>query len=290
MFQDLDNTLKNVLNDPAMDPPLTELLAADKSFVTPDKNFTPAQPTVDLFLYDVKENRELRDPVPIVEKIGNTFVRRQPPLRMDCSYIVTAWSNQVIDAKVVEEHRLLSQAVQWLSRFSTIPEKHLPADWKDKTKPTYQPFPPPTWIAQMDPNKNAGEFWVALGVPPRSAFYLTVTIAMEFGVQVPEGPPVVTKDMRLFDKDRPAAQERWFQIGGKVFEAANPDNLINGAQVRLVEKDETALTNEQGQFTFTLLLAGNYTLGVSKTGFTNQTKNIVVPATSLNAYDVGMAP
>jgi len=33
-------------------------------------------------------------------------------------------------------------------------------------------------VAQFDPNKNAGEFWDALAIPPRPAFYVTVTVAM----------------------------------------------------------------------------------------------------------------
>src|SRR5262245_54087618 len=102
MFQDLDNTLAQVLNDSAA--PI-ELFNANVSFITPDKNFTLAGPTVNLFLYEVKENRDLRDPTPIIEKNGDRFVRKEPPLRVDCSYIVTAWSNAVGDARVVEEHR-----------------------------------------------------------------------------------------------------------------------------------------------------------------------------------------
>jgi hypothetical protein len=273
MFQDLDTTLTQVLNDPAAP---VELQNADKSFVTPDKNFTPGQVTVNLFLYDVKENRELRDPVPIVEKVGNTYIRRQPPLRVDCSYIVTAWSNATAAVKVAEEHRLLSQVLMWLSRFPTLPSTFL------RGSLIGQPFPVYINVAQMDPNKNAGEFWNALGISPRSAFYLTVTIALDLSLQAPEGPAVVTKEIRL--------GESIFQIGGRIFEAANPANLLDGAQVRLVEKGQTAMTDSQGQFTFGGLSAGNYTLQVSKTGFTDQTKTIVVPATTPNAYDVGIAP
>src|SRR3954462_3389469 len=85
MFQDLDSTLAQVVNDPTA--PAT-LRNADVSFETPDRNFTPAPATVNLFLYEVRENRDLRDPTPVVEKVGTTFVRRPPPVRLDCSYIV----------------------------------------------------------------------------------------------------------------------------------------------------------------------------------------------------------
>jgi hypothetical protein len=179
MIRDLDDTLRVILDDP-LGP--TELLNADVSFETPDKNFAPAQATVNLFLYEVKENRELRDPVPITEIVGNTFIKRTPPLRVDCTYIVTTWSNQVGAARVAEEHRLLSQALLWLSRFPIIPAGFLQGSLVNP------PFPHPTMVAQMDGNKNMGEFWSALGSPPRPAFYLVVTIAMDLGVQMPEGP------------------------------------------------------------------------------------------------------
>src|SRR5262252_1280721 len=192
MFQDLDSTLNKILDDETMKgssfaPPLSELFDADVTFVTPDKNFPASlqKATVNLFLYEVKENRELRDPVPVLEKNGSSFSRRLPPVRIDCSYIVTTWSNQAAAVRVVEEHRLLSQALLWLTRFPTIPVKYLQGGLVS------QPFPLQTIVAQVDANKNAGEFWSALGIPPRPAFYLTVTVALELAV-LEQGPLVTT--------------------------------------------------------------------------------------------------
>src|SRR5512146_992616 len=125
MFQDLDATLEQMLNDPAMPPGLADLLGADVSFEAPDRNFAPALPTVNLFLYDVKENRELRNAEPVIQNVGGVILRRRPPIRVDCSYLVTAWSNATGRSQVIEEHRLLALALLWLSRFTTIPEIYL---------------------------------------------------------------------------------------------------------------------------------------------------------------------
>jgi hypothetical protein len=283
MFDSLDDTLKNLLNN-APSSELPELRSADVSFETPDKNYTPAQPTVNLFLYEVKENRELRDRVPIVERVGDEFIRRKPPLRVDCSYIVSAWSNQAGAVKVRQEHLLLSQALLWLSRFPTIPNDNLQGSLAN------QPFPPPTMVAQVDGNKNAtGEFWTALGISPRPTFNLVVAIAMDLRVAVPEGLPVVTSEIRLLEIDKPASLQRWFHIGGRVSEAANPNNAIDEAQVKLVEKNEIVKTNAQGQFIFSDLAAGNYTLEVSKVGFTTRSKAIAIPGESVTAYDVALS-
>jgi Pvc16 N-terminal domain len=230
MFQDLDSTLKKILDDAAMKtppivPPLAELLAADVTFITPDKNFVAAdpKPAVNLFLYDVKENRDLRDPTPIIEKVGNGFRRRQPPVRVDCSYIVTAWSKLTNENQVVEEHRLLAQALLWLTRFPTIPSNYLQGTLAN------QLYPPQMWVAQIDPNKNAGEFWDALAIPPRPAFYLTVTIGMELGLQ--DTGALVTTRFTGIDPGTGTVDETLVQIGGRVL---GPPVTVVRAQATLV--------------------------------------------------------
>ena len=50
MFHDLDSTLTAILDDGTAP---TELHDADVSFETPDRNFAPAQPTENLFLFEV---------------------------------------------------------------------------------------------------------------------------------------------------------------------------------------------------------------------------------------------
>ena len=281
MFRDLDDTLTSVLDDPTGP---AELVGADVNFEIPDDTFNPQQPTVNLFLYDVHENRELRDPVPIIENVGGVFMRRRPPLRVDCSYMVTAWDNSSGATRVANEHRLLSLTLLWLSRFPIIPDVYLRGSLVNP------PFPHRTEVALGDDSKSLGEFWTALKRAPKPSFSLSVTLAMELGVEIPEGPPVATKDMRLLQKGKPATQEQWFQIGGTVIAAGSPPNGISGAEVVLVERGQTATTDAEGRFTFTLLRAGNYSLQVSKVGFTSTTKNIVVPGASPDAYDVTLAP
>jgi hypothetical protein len=287
MFRDLDDTLRTILDD-ANAP--NELRNADVSFETPDKNFAPGQPTVNLFLYQVQENRVLRDPVPITEIVAGEFVRRMPPLRVDCRYLVTAWSNQLGAARTAEEHRLLSQALFWLSRFTTIPTSFLQGSL------VTQPYPPPTLIAQPEANPDQGEFWSALGIFPRSSFHATVTIAMELGVTVPEGPPVVTKDMGLTQAVWDGkelipfgAMQRSFQIGGTVRDA-NTQAVIPNAQLSLANTDRSATSDAEGHFGFSLLPAGNYTLNANAAGFQAASKNIAVPAAVANAYDINLTP
>lgn len=274
MFQYLDMTLQGVLGD-AKAPP--ELRAAQASFLTPERGYAPAENTINLFLYDVKENRDLRDPVPIMKKVGMEFMRRRAPLRVDCSYLVTTWSTAEKDVKVAEEHRLLGAAFLWLSRFPTIPEEHLTGTLAD------QPFPPPTLVAQMDGTRNTAEFWTALGIPPRPCFNLVVTIAMDLGVEVPEGPPVASKEIRL------GGMESVFQIGGTVRNATS-HAPIDAVEVFLVERGICSTSDKEGQFGFSGLSAGSYTLRVTKQEYTTKTQAIQVPGNSPISFDIDLSP
>jgi len=274
VFQDLDATLKKILQDPAAP---TLLKSADVSFETPDKNFVPGHVTVDLFLYDVKENRELRDPTPIIQKVGTSFIRRPPPVRVDCSYIVTAWSSQTGAAKTAEEHQLLAQVLLWLSRFPTLPAGALQGALAT------QLYPPPTMVAQMDPNKNAGDFWIALGIPPRPAFYLTVTIA--FDLDLPTEAPLVTTTIAWYQQDAdPLTREEWINIGGTLLDAAG--HPVTRAWVRLEPIGHMAETDEEGRFVFVKVKRGaNYLLRAGAPGKGETSRNIEIPSPT-GEYDL----
>lgn len=301
MIDELDNVLKGILEDIK---DFVELPELGISFLIPKQDYDPKKPTINLYLYDVHENRELRDPVPIIERVEDSYIKRKPPLRVDCAYMATAWSMKQDEEQPDEEHRLLSHAMLWLSRFPTIPDKYLPDDWKDKTKPTYQPFPPPMWVAQMDGVKEPGEFWAALGSPPRPFFNLIVTIAMDLRKPIEEGPPVTAKvttyGQKEEDKEKliPGSEEEFIQIGGRVFDAENPEQGIGGARVLLVELNKIVVTDEKGRFsfpsreeskTFPGLTKGEYTLQVYAQGFKklDKPKKINVPGPS-EEYEIGL--
>jgi hypothetical protein len=117
---------------------------------------------------------------------------------------------------VAEAHSLLAQALLWLSGFPTIPSTYLQASLAN------QLYPPPTLVAQMDGQKNLGEFWFALGIPPRPAFHLTVTIAMELLLLQVDGSLVTTTLTETHQMDHAESGELWIQIGGTVLQGVPP--------------------------------------------------------------------
>jgi len=193
MFDDLDTTLQEVLRDPAAPP---ELRGADVSFVTPDKDFTPAHPAVNLFFYEAQENHSLRENGPILEFTDGKFHRSAPPIRVDCTYLVTTWSTKTDALKTQEEHRLLGLALVWLNRFPVIGPGFLRGSLANPP----QPFPLPTMVAQLKEDQSSGQFWTALGIAPRPAFSLTVTITMALTEQPEEFPAV--QEVRLNSKQQ----------------------------------------------------------------------------------------
>lgn len=188
MFDDLDATLQAVLKDPAAP---ADLRGADVSFETPDKNFTPAHPAVNLFFYEALENHLLRENGPILQFVDGKYQQSAPPVRVDCTYLVTTWSTKTGALKAQEEHRLLGLALVWLNRFPIIGASYLQGGMANPP----QPFPLPAMVAQLKEDQSSGQFWTALGIAPRPAFSLTATITMALAEQPLEFPAV--QDVRL---------------------------------------------------------------------------------------------
>lgn len=160
MINDLDKTLDALLK--------RDLPSGTVSFDPPDGKFAPSLPCTDLFLYDVRENRDLRVNERIVEQVtADKITTRRPPVRIDCSYLITAWAS---DAQ--NEHLLLSQVIKILLRYPTLPEEVLQGSLAGQDPPL------PTTALQPSLLQSMGEFWQAMGGRPKAAVSYTVTIAM----------------------------------------------------------------------------------------------------------------
>lgn len=275
MIQDLSLILRKILNDPSLPEPLK---SAQIAFDRPTEPYNPGQRTVNLFLYDVRENVELRNNEPTYQRQNGQVIIRQPPLRVACSYLVTAWpAGATGEALVLQEHQLLSQALQTLSRHPLIP-----ADLLNGTSLEGQEPPLPMVTALVDPQKNLSEFWTAVGNKLRPSFMVTVTIAME--AFAPEtAPTVITQRTRIEQQGLPATRETFFRIGGRVTNAA--DAPVVSATVTLVEIGLVATTNADGRYNLGAMPEGNYNIRV-QSGLTVQNVNITVPATAGNNYNV----
>ena len=95
-------------------------------------------PTVNLFLYDLREAGDLREAEWREHRENGSARMARPPLRLQCSYAVTAWARAIED-----EHRLLSQVLAVLFAHERLPADCLAGDL---TAPAAQPYPLATRI------------------------------------------------------------------------------------------------------------------------------------------------
>lgn len=125
MIHDLDKTVEVLLKQELIDFKDLEI-----SFATPDNEFAPNGFAVNLFLYDVRENRELRSNELYVERqLGGAITKRHSPVRVDCSYLITAHAK---GQNPQGEHRLLGAVMKALLRYPTLPPEVLQGELREK--------------------------------------------------------------------------------------------------------------------------------------------------------------
>jgi hypothetical protein len=164
MINDLSKTLRAVLTQSGLPP---ELSTADISFERPVETFKPEWTTVNAFLYELRENHDLRSN-------GNAT------LSLACTYLITAWPSESTEP-ALREQQLLGQALQVLSGYRVIPANLLQGSLVGRNPPPQLQILPPDAI------RNSSEFWTALGNKLRLSFSVTITIAL--AVEHPAATP-----------------------------------------------------------------------------------------------------
>jgi hypothetical protein len=165
MIADLDKSLKTLLAQgiPYLGPDSIR-------FEVPDDRFEPPSlPAVDLFLYDIRENLELRSNEWQIERSAQgEVIQLPPPVRVDCAYLITAWAGDV-----ESEHRLLSDIMAVLLRYPSIPADLMQGALAGQAPPL------PAVTLQSGRLQSMGEFWQALGGKPKAALHYTVTFSLD---------------------------------------------------------------------------------------------------------------
>jgi hypothetical protein len=179
MIKDLDETLRNLLR---ANLPRDWEEKVRISFAAPDNQFPPQSvklPAIDLFLYDVTENLDLRSNEVIVRRRGDGKAeQRRPPVRVDFSYLVTAWPSESVTDPWEDEHRILGEVMRALLRHRTIPREVLHGSLAQ------QEIPLPVSSLQPGRLQSLGEFWQALGGKPKVTLNYTVTVAVDMDTDV----------------------------------------------------------------------------------------------------------
>jgi Pvc16 N-terminal domain/Carboxypeptidase regulatory-like domain len=266
MIRDLDETLRAVLHDPAQMAQFPELAAADIAFDRPTDPYAPGQPTVNLFLYELRENTELRSNDPEITIVNGKAITRPAPMRLYCSYLVTAWPIGMAEPPL-QEHRLLTQALRVLSRYPTLPEAFLKGSLIGQTPPL------PMVTLHPDSLKAMSEFWTSLGNRMRASLTVTVTISVPVFADVPDF--LVTTHRTSYV---PAAQpsEQLLQVGGRVLDG-NTALGISGAMVDLLDTGQQTISTDDGTFDFATVPPGPHTLRATAAGYAVKLQPLTIP-------------
>src|SRR5262245_35297622 len=114
MIDDLDEALRQLLT---RDLPIKNG-EIDISFDQPKRELSArlSRPTLNLFLYDLAENKKLRQANPGMWEIehdsNGQATKRRREVRVDLRYMITAWATEAED-----EHRLLTRTLLALFRY-----------------------------------------------------------------------------------------------------------------------------------------------------------------------------
>ena len=186
MLQNLDSTLKSLIQDQFPKDVPSSGATVTVTFNTPlsKESFEDEQlPAINFFLYDVRENLELRNSAWVVERQNNgKALKKRPPARVDCSYLITAWPS---DDDIETEHELLGEVMKVLLRHRKIPEEHVKKEFKGQEFSLRLISLRPSFL------QSFGEFWQAMGgkdgTKPKVVLHCTVTISVpvdEAGTEV----------------------------------------------------------------------------------------------------------
>jgi len=180
MIDDLDESLRLTVQEYGLNGS-----GVDLAFDAPNKDWAARRsaPTVNLYLYDIREDLERRKVAyeKVLNEKGHTVGRRPPPRRFALSYLITAWTQRAED-----EHRLLSRMLGCFIRMEALPADMLQGALKE------QPLPILVEIALPPPDdRSISELWTALGGELKPSLDLVVTVPFDTGRDQEAGPPVL---------------------------------------------------------------------------------------------------
>jgi len=260
MLSDIDETIRQILVQVAgLDSSEVEV-----SFEIPDREWSAgiSKPTLNCYLFDMRENRELRQHgMENMMQGGRVAFRQRPVVYLDLTYLITAWTREVED-----EHRLLWHTLQTLLRFERLPEQYLQGELRGSEQPIYARTAMPEGVL-----KSPGEFWTALENQIKPSISYVITVSLDRDRQS-VGPPVRTARLRI-----PADLEqngRWGWFGGVVRDAAGAP--VAGATVRVEERGLETRTDNDGQFRLRIPGPGSFTL-TARSGELFQRRSVTIP-------------
>jgi len=269
MFQDVDETLRAIL---MADVPIKKG-EVDIAFDRPNRDWSSrlSRPTLNLFLFDVRERAELKDDVPVITRdAGGRAVRQRPPRRLDLSYLISAWTTEPDD-----EHRILARVLASMYRQEIISTDVLQGDLKLATLPIMARVPPP------DDVYKPHDLWGALSNDLHASLTWIWTVPLDV-FKAETGPLVRTAEVRVRAAGEPL-DVQLVQVGGMVRRKGDRLTGVAGTRIEVVGTRHRAETGQDGRFNFDNLPAGEYQWRIEPPGGKAREQKVTVPSPD---YDI----
>ena len=295
MIADLDETIRQLL---IRDIPINHG-EIDVKFDQPKREWSArlSKPTINLYLYDMRENHLLRkNQMERIRHTGRKVTEQRSPVRLECTYMMTAWA-----AEPEDEHRLMGRALQALFRHPYLHPETLHGKLKR------QRYKIPAQLARHDKLTNPAELWSALDNELRPSISFILTLALNPFEEV-TGPAVRNLTMRTrlhtngsnglngtAQSDGDIAITESMLIAGVVTVNRNtgPDGTaeptpVSGVQVGIKDNPKVDITDERGRFKLRGLYSGTYTLIVWPPDGEPEERTITVPSED-GLYNIELA-
>ncbi len=248
MLADLDETLRGLLKD---ELERHGFEGVDIAFDAPAREWSGqlSKPTVNIFLYDLRESKDNR-PVEWRSLRGDNGRAREvrPPMIMECSYAVTAWTQAVED-----EHRLLSQVLAIFYAYPELPQESLNGRLANGS----QAWPIKARIGQGKGEKS--DFWSAIGGQYKVSLDYVVRLSVDSGAKLERGPEVRTQTVRtrLSDGPQRAILEMHRSVGRVSDKQGQP---LGDVWITLPDTGMWTSSTADGRFRFDRLPPGRHRL------------------------------
>jgi hypothetical protein len=191
MIHDVDQTMLALLRREALDGSGVEIV-----FDAPTKDWASRRnaPTLDVYLYDIREDLRRRERGLLNEYGEDRKVRARhlPPRHFKLSYLITAWTQRPED-----EHRLLSGVLSCFLAHDKLPDELLVGHLARMALPVPVSvgLPPPE-------DRSFADVWSALGGELKPSLDIVVSVPIDTGQVMAAGPPVVAPPrVDLGDRD-----------------------------------------------------------------------------------------
>lgn len=178
MIHEVDDALRELVRAEVGGPDV------DVVFDAPTRDWAARRnaPTVNLYLYDIREDlrRRSRGRRNIYDEQGTVVSRTLPPRYFKLSYLISAWTQRPED-----EHRLLSSLLQCFLRYDALAAAGLGPQLSTIGLPV------PLTVALPPPEDRAfADVWTALGGELKPSLDLVVSAPVTVAPVYDAGPPV----------------------------------------------------------------------------------------------------